>query len=441
MQNAAIRDARSRSGHLVDAGTYWLVEDAILQASKTSGLDPIRRTPWERVGRIGAAVQSTEKFRANDDGSFAHKRVSIHDVKRARHSGHDVVYASLTIKVGELSKDRAITWPIILHRPLPPGAVVKRVAVQRIRSGHRFKWEALVTVSYVPEERDVDAVGTVGIDLGWRREKGGLMRVATHDGSDGGRDALRVDTLANLEYAAGVRSIRDRVFDEAKAYVKKEGLAGADHAHLWKDKDRMRRLAARETVNVGPAWWQLCDKHLEDIECGVRAKAIRRRLDAFRVYADRLAKRYRYVALEDMAMSAWVGEAETHAKESHRNAASLSLLQQTIAQRFGPERVDWVPMEDSSRTCSDCGSVRAESVGPRVEWICASCGVVHHQDENAAAVLRDRCERWIAGGKAVRARGRKGPRTGRNRWADGIATGDERRMTVTAREPISSAAE
>ena len=423
------RTARSRRGHLLDNGTYWLIEDAVLQASKANGLDPIRRSQWDGTGRIGAAIQSVQKFPADD---WNHKRARL---TAPNERGH----AELTIAVGAVKDGREITWPIKLHRPFPKGAIVKRVAVQRTRVGHRFRWEALVTISTLPTHHDREAKGVVGVDLGWRREGPKTMRVATHAGAND-VGTLCIDTLESFLYADSVKGFRDLAFDAAKAYVKDAALPGAEHAHLWKDKDRMRRLA-RVSGELGPAWWNERDKHLEDIECGVRARAIRRRLDAFRTYADALARRYRTVVLEDMPMADWVGEAETHAKERRRSVAALGLLQNVIAGRFGPERTDWAPAAYTSMTCADCGYIRSEKIGPQVEWICASCGAVHHQDENAAEVLRQDGERWSDAGNAVRARTRKAKKGAPKQRGDGIATGDEIRSVVTAREPIASAAE
>src|SRR5205823_2327664 len=135
-------------------------------------------------------------------------------------------------------------------------------------------------------------------DIGWRREGDLGMRVATHDAVDGD-GALHIDTLDVFLYADSVRSIRDKNFDDAKGYAADVGLPGASHARQWRDKARLVRVADK-TEDLGVAWWVERDRHLEDIECMTRARAMRRRLDGFRKYADDLARRYQYVALEDM---------------------------------------------------------------------------------------------------------------------------------------------
>lgn len=425
--NARIRESRSKRGHLLDAGTYWLIEAAVLAASKASKLDPIKKQHFDMTGRIGAAIQSTEQFRV---GVWTHGRVSLTLPNEKKH-------AELTLTIGEKAKGQQITWPIKLHRPFPEGAVVKQVAVQCIRQGHRLRWEALVTLAFDVECHDTEARGVVGIDIGWRveREK---QRVATYSSKED-VGALFIDALESFEYADAIQAVRDLNFDEAKAYVKSVGLPGTEHAPLWRDKARMVRLAAK-TEDLGPVWWRERDKHLEDIESAARGKAVRRRLDVYRCYADRLAKRYAVVALEDMAMSDWVGEGETHAKERRRSTAALFLLQMTIAARFGPARTCWVPAMNTSRTCSSCGEVRATPIGKEVHWKC-ECGALHHQDENAAKIIRAMGERWMDEGNAFGARKRKLQKGKKKKTGEGIATGDESGMVITPRKVADEAAE
>jgi len=435
--NEQIRGARGRRGHLLDAGTYWLIEASVLAASKASKLDPIKTQHWDGTGRIGAEIQSTTQFPAAE---WEHKRVDLTTPNEKRH-------ATLMIRVGPLPRrrkgqmavGRSIAWPIKLHRPFPEGALVKQVAVQRTRVGHRFRWEALVTIAYECERFDARAEGVVGVDLGWRSDGELGMRVATHHGTDDDEGVLHIGTHLKFEYSDAVRGTRDLVFDEAKEYVASAGVPGGEHARLWRDKERMRRLARQG--ELGAAMWNERDKHLEDIECGVRERAIGRRRDAYRVYADKLAKRYRYVVLEDMPMEDWVGEAPTSGLERRRSTAALYLLQMTLAQRFGLDRTDWAPSRNTSRTCSACGHVRSETVGPQAHWTCAGCDVNHHQDENAAKILRMDGERWIGGGNPPRARKRKASKGKGKRELRDVATGDELEMVVTARGSVSEAAE
>lgn len=437
-KNRDIRAARARRGHLLDCGTYWLVEAAALQAAKTS-LGPPKVRPFDGTGRIGAAIQPVDQFSAD---AWNHGRVSL---SAPDSRGH----AELSILVGEKKRARALTWPVKLHRPFPRGAIVKQVAVQRTRNGHRFRWEALVTISFDERaelrgstnersvERDVNARGAVGVDVGWYRDGEQGFRCATHAGPDGEVGALHIDLPNAFLYSDSVRSIRDVNFDDAKAYAQNAGLEGASHAKLWRNKQRLVDVAGR-VEDLGLALWVERDKHLEDIECGVRQRAMRRRLDSYRRYADALARRFKIVALEDMPMQDWVGKGETHAKERRRSMAALYLLQQCIVHRFGDARVDWVPAEYTTMTCAECGAVQGAQVGAERMHECDACGARWHQDENAARVIRSRCERWTGGGSPVRARSRKLKKKGKKKAA---SRAPEVTESATAREAVDKAAE
>lgn len=424
--NANIRNARKRRGHLIDCGTYWLIEAAMLAASKASGLDLIKSQQWDATGRIGAAIQSREQFPAEN---WNHKRVRLTEPNTKKH-------ALLTIHIGEAKNGHDITWPIKLHRPFPDNAVIKQVAIQRIRIGHRYRWEALITISTNDGKGiDKNAQGVVGIDIGWRDEFELGQRVATHDAIDD-TNVIRVDTRESFLYADEVRRTRDRLFDEAKTYAHKSQIPGAGYAHLWKNKTRLHHLA-NAIENLGLSWWALRDKHLEDIECGVRIRAKRRRLDVFRKYADCLAKKYQILAIEDMPMQDWVGKGETSGLERRRSCAALSLLQLVLIERFGSDRIDWVPAEYTTMTCAKCHAVRDKPVGRPAHWVCV-CGIEHHQDANAAEVIRLSSERWRGEGNPLRARSRKPKKKETKKEKSQIVPQVE---TAATREARSEAAE
>lgn len=429
-----VRNVRARRGHLVDWGTYQLIESDVLRASKASGLDPIRSSAFDGTGRIGAFISSTTKFRAD---RWSHPRVELTTPDARKH-------ACLTIYVGEAKRATKLTWPIKLHRPFPAGAVVTQVAVQRIRNGHRYRWEAIITIDFEPlSEADPGAAGVVGVDVGWRNDGEIGQRVATFDAADDA-GVLHIQVMGALQYADTVRSIRDDVFDLTK--VRATSLPGCERASQWRDKSRLH-LASRKHGEDFPiehdgrvSPWRTVDRHLEDIESGVRGRALRRRLDAYRVFADRLAKRYRIVALEDMPMADWVGEADTSTQERWRSSAALYVLQLTLAQRFGPGRVDWVPAQYTTMTCARCGVVRKDRVGPATHWRC-ECGVEHHQDANAAEIIRDNSERWIGDNNPPRARTRKstkGADKKKRPTKTRVETNDEQQ---TSRKAVQEAAE
>ena len=70
-----------------------------------------------------------------------------------------------------LDNETAVEFSIILHRPLPPAAIVKRVALSGRRQkppAHEWDWALVVSVE-VPNPSRTAAGRVIGIDLGWRK--------------------------------------------------------------------------------------------------------------------------------------------------------------------------------------------------------------------------------------------------------------------------------
>jgi putative transposase len=93
------------------------------------------------------------------------------------------------------------------------------------------------------------------------------------------------------------------------------------------------------------------------------------------------------------------------------------LLDQKLSARGGA--LIKVPPANSSRTCSACGAVDAESRSSRSRFACTTCGYTQHADVNAAGVILQRgMDLWnrahsvadsrLAAGHAVTACGGKG---------------------------------
>src|SRR5690606_14013043 len=66
---------------------------------------------------------------------------------------------TLRIRIGSEGRDPVwASFPMIMHRPLPPDGIVKQAAVKLARIGTRERWELHVTVqapSFVAEPRPI----------------------------------------------------------------------------------------------------------------------------------------------------------------------------------------------------------------------------------------------------------------------------------------------
>ena len=127
---------------------------------------------------------------------------------RARH--HLTMTVSTVIAEDSTKKRHQVTWPIILHRPLPDDCLIKHIHVQRKRVGNRFEWSCSITVDTpetVKSVHDHPSKIACGIDLGFRQVKEGL-RVATLADSSGGLRHYMIgqDWLDSMNYVEAIQS-------------------------------------------------------------------------------------------------------------------------------------------------------------------------------------------------------------------------------------------
>ena len=233
--------ARASSG--LRHGTYVLVEDAMNLVRKMplwdadgSPNDP-RFVPWRPEGQIGVQIPNgiptteldTDTFVRLDLDALVGDRPSKRAVKNRK--------GLLRLRVGT-GEHRAPIWaefPIIVSRPFPEGARIRRVTVTRRTNGpvgSKDEWTAQFTLALDPVAARYRRTGppgsTVAVDLGWRQMDDGAVRVGTAIGVRlGDREGGTSFTLLppsigeRLAKLRGVRAVRDRSFN-----VIRDGLNG-----------------------------------------------------------------------------------------------------------------------------------------------------------------------------------------------------------------------
>lgn len=248
---------------------------------------------------------------------------------------------------------KLVRWPMVMHRPLPDGAVVKSLVITRRRpvpTSPLWKWEATLACE-IPEPKASTTPLSCGIDIGWRKVEAGL-RIATIADTATGLDHLVLPT-ALLERRARIAVLQGQVELEAR----EKGMAKTDH-YDW------RRL----TLEV--ARWN------------------RRRRDLYRVAAAELVRRCHLIGIdasgiasmakdrrlppETRRMRTWAAPAEfaAYVKDAARKAGA------TVRQVEGA----------STLVCHRCGhkNVASEADRQALVWRCAGCRGIWDQDENAA---------------------------------------------------------
>lgn len=124
-----------------------------------------------------------------------------------------VLTATVFVRSGER---RNVTWPMVMHRPIPSDCRVKNIVITRRRIGDRWKWAASFTCTRTPDQPPPASSGSelIAVDVGWRRVPEGL-RVATIMAAN---DAPRFIILPSdiIESFAFVDELRQRVRTSAR---------------------------------------------------------------------------------------------------------------------------------------------------------------------------------------------------------------------------------
>lgn len=346
-------------------------------------------------------------------------------------------------RIGSNSKTPVwVVLPVIMHRPLPEGGIVRAASLIRERVGRHYRYKLAVTVE-MPENRRklVSKEKSIAIDIGWRLTSIGL-RVARWRDSEGNGGTLlllkgkapagaeeigggvhrfvRADgeeilcaenILANFEKVEDLRSLRDKHFDDAKAVLAawvndkcvpdmlKNNISGLNK---WRSQKKMARLlniwrenrfAGDQEMFVYLEEWSKRDEHLWDWEAHQRDKALRRRRELYRVFASLIEKRYGTVIYEDFDLRGIVKKPETMKgtkgslpQDRQRFIAAVSefrLAVKNACNREGTLVIEKDPAY-TTRKCHVCGLVEKFDARKELFHKCSRCGAFWDQDDNAA---------------------------------------------------------
>lgn len=314
---------------------------------------------------------------------------------------------------------RTLRFPMILHRPIPADVLIKQVVVKRRRVGTAFRW----SVTFTGQAPDVGAPETTsqtacGIDLGWRKVRDGL-RVATIADHTG-----RVEYVVLPETLLGgfdhVENLQSRMDDDLNQML---ALLKAGWADQENPPDALQELMRPILIAPRPAggrlarlaltwrdqhadfapnlWrpleaWRKRNKRMVLERDNLRDKLLARRTDLYRNVALDIARRFAVIVLEDFDLRSIARLEQADGTENGlpaevhkmRQRAAVSELRQWIglqAAKTGAQ-IRLTPAKDSTRACHCCGHVN-QGDRARLVWVCAGCGTVWDQDDNAALNL------------------------------------------------------
>jgi hypothetical protein len=251
-------------------GTYTLIEDAMNLVRKMplwdadGGPNDPRFVSWRPEGQIGVQIPNGILTTALDTDTFVRVELLPLDSrdgqppsKRAIKNRKSVLW--LRVGTGE---HRAPVWakfPMIMSRPFPEGARIRRVTVTRRLNGpvgSKDEWtvqftlalDALATARY---RRTGPPGSIVAVDLGWRQLKDGGVRVGTALGvrlGDPGVPThftiLPPSVAERQAKLRGVRAVRDKSFDRIKLALARRLRESGD--------ETTEKLDAEMQAAIGP---------------------------------------------------------------------------------------------------------------------------------------------------------------------------------------------
>ncbi|WP_170157671.1 zinc ribbon domain-containing protein [Thermodesulfitimonas autotrophica] len=311
--------------------------------------------------------------------------------------------------------------PMVMHRPLPEGGVVRQVSVVRERVGRHFRYKAVFTVQLFPnaikEEPLLD--GVVAVDVGWRRVESGI-RVAVWLDDHGNHGEVIIPDRLYREFLRlkELQSLRDTHFNEAKKILveflkKAQGmpewlLEECRSLKEWRSPGRLVSLLGRWKKNCFPGdkgilnWlsdWQQREDHLYDWQSHLRDQILRHRREIYRIFASQLADKYGVVVLEDFDLRKVVktpppeeGTQGSIPPDYQRFIVAPSELRLCIVNACAREgvSVSLQPAAFTTLRCHACGYVEKFDAAREIWHRCPKCGELWDQDYNACVNLLER---------------------------------------------------
>lgn len=465
------KQARGESG--LYSGTYQLVENAFTAAKKLpmwNGADPQnpKFQPYKKgVGSVGVQIPwpnnapppviaetvmagaGTKVFLADGTPREGSKRDP-----RSNKSKKRFMQLHLRIKSDEKRNPVWAVFPMVLHRPLPAQCVIKRVDVHCTSVAGKRRFEVCFSVIEKPHPVTCGK-GAVAIDIGWRQMEERSLRVAVARDEEGAVEEAYAspETLSDLDFVDQLRSIRDRSRDDMQKKLV-EWLRTQEELPEWMRRRTVKRHvetpSSRQACAYLSGWkasarfaalafewrdnrfegdemaysllesWRKQDKHVWEREAFLRRKAINRRLDGYRVWANEMAKKYSTLILADVDLSKVAEKPKVqdagdneHARTNRQRAAVFTLrlaLINAFTRRGGgvfvplttqactPKKIEMLDKAgadvidagdsfDKTMQCAGCGEALVFDKAAKLHVECGACGVCWDQDVNAAQNL------------------------------------------------------
>jgi hypothetical protein len=330
-------------------------------------------------------------------------------------------------------------WPMILHRPIPPGAVITGASVNRHMEANRVRWTLQITFKVPATPPVVPRTNkTVALDLGWRKMEGGGLRTFFWQDAAGEKGEWQLppavsDRLKKVDDLKSIRGTHQLELQKSllaifsnRASLDPDLRLAVKGLDKWKSPQHyldllryeavMPRIAARlirewyygnrAVTSEDSADRYNGDLHLWQYQTGVSSGAIRHRKALHERFALWLATTYDVIVLEkfkipevkdkplpedkDMDMPDSIKSMKKKASRQ-RDMAAPGYARTAIvnaAKKFG-KTVLLVPAQCTTRTCAHCGFNEKWEEEHVLIHTCGRCDKTYDQDDNASTNILD----------------------------------------------------
>jgi len=298
---------------------YLAYERARVRALRTGSR--LRFRAFDGTGRFrnqimgGMTVRDLFGGRHQVQAQTLHDDAHAHPV-RAERRRRSRTSLTATIYTDRVKGRRTLTWPMVMHRPIPEDARIKEIIVTRKREGFGFRWSAIFICTRAHRlETVTPAARAARVTLGTDEDERGI-RIAIVEDPDGGIEhvylpaavsdrSARVATL-HVRLTRALAEVRERLRAWLATETFPHGLTALAHAAVKSSTfEPLMNLALawREHPAFRPEWcteleaWRRTDKRERTEAAGLQRKMFGLRRQFYQSTAKRFAETYGTIAL------------------------------------------------------------------------------------------------------------------------------------------------
>lgn len=326
------------------------------------------------------------------------------------------------------TQQKTIEVPFYMHRPLPPGSVIKQCYLTRKKIGYFFEWKIQFVISRKEGfDKPVGKQGHFSVDINWTKsEEGFLVAVCRSGETEKKYEELVLSNKIKNSFnkAKDLQSICKDNFNEIKKQLIKwfDFESGAYGINLpewltqdvktfskWESSSRLFRLAKKWTINRFDGdneifsqlqKWMKRESHLFNWQVCLVKKTLAFREHLYKTFIAKMRTNYCGVYIEDIDGNKIkkLPEATDNlvpAVRKNRDLVAPFRFLELLQENF--KKVYKLNPAYTSKRCNNCKVV--SSLDSEQHYNCTNCGAEWNRHRNAADNLFDDGEIERLGGK------------------------------------------